>query len=304
MRTRIAIDDHLIRQDTWTSRARIRLITFGSLCAVSILFWWHPLATTFGLALGDEAYTHILLILPLSASLVYLHRDALRTVSRGNIVSGLAALAGAAVLAWFAWRSQTEMLWSGLLSLRMLALVTWWIGSVIFCFGLGVVRSLLFPLCFLFLLVPLPGFILNKIVYFLQNQSAFAARSLFLAIGVPVTQHGIILSIPNLSIEVARECSSIRSSMMLVVITLILAHLFLRSWWRKVLLIATVIPLSIAKNGLRIFTIAELGTRVDPGFLTGRLHRQGGIVFLGFSVVVMSAVLWMLRRTELRAPLA
>ncbi len=81
----------------------------------------------------------------------------------------------------------------------------------------------------------------------------------------------IVVSIPGLDIEVAQECSSIRSSLMLVVTTMVLAHLFLRSWWRKVLLIAVAIPLSVAKNGFRIFTIGELGTRVDPSFLSGRL---------------------------------
>jgi len=121
---------------------------------------------------------------------------------------------------------------------------------------------------------------------------------MFHAIGVPVTQDGIILSIPNLDIEVARECSSIRSSLMLVVTTLVLAQLFLRSWWRKVLLVVAAIPLSVAKNGLRIVTIGELGTRVDPAFLSGRLHHNGGILFFGLSVAVICALLWMLWITE------
>jgi exosortase/archaeosortase family protein len=107
-----------------------------------------------------------------------------------------------------------------------------------------------------------------------------------------------MLSIPGLDIEVARECSSIRSSLMLVVTTMILAHLFLRSWWRKALLITAAIPLSVAKNGLRIATIAELGTRIDPGFLSGKLHHNGGILFFGLSVVAVGALLWVLRRTE------
>ena len=123
----------------------------------------------------------------------------------------------------------------------------------------------LFPLCFLFWMVPLPEFLLNVVVHFLQHESAFASRILFRAIGVPVNQDGIMLSIPNLDIEVATERSSIRSSMILIVITMVLAHLFLRSWWRKALLIVAAIPLPVAKNGLRIVTIAELGTRVNPG---------------------------------------
>jgi exosortase/archaeosortase family protein len=109
-----------------------------------------------------------------------------------------------------------------------------------------------------------------------------------------------MLAIPGLDIEVASECSSIRSSQMLLVSTMVLAHLFLRSWWRKALLIAAVIPIAVAKNGLRIFTIAELGTRVDPAFLNGKFHHNGGIIFYGIAVLMVVALLMLLRRREPR----
>jgi exosortase/archaeosortase family protein len=60
------------------------------------------------------------------------------------------------------------------------------------------------------------------------------------------------------------------------------------------------IPLSVLKNALRIFTIAELATRVDPGFLDGKLHHHGGIIFFAIAVVLMVALLWILHRTEFR----
>jgi exosortase len=112
------------------------------------------------------------------------------------------------------------------LSLGMFALVIWWIASVLFCFGARTFQSFLFPLCFFFLVVPIPEFALSWIVEFLQQQSAVAARIIFRAVGVPVTQNGIMLSIPGMDIEVARECSSIRSGLMLVVTTIVLAHFF------------------------------------------------------------------------------
>jgi exosortase/archaeosortase family protein len=85
---------------------------------------------------------------------------------------------------------------------------------------------------------------------------------------------------------------------MLVVTTMVLAQLLLRSPWRKILVIAAAIPLSVAKNGLRIFAIAMLATRVDPSFLTGRLHRQGGIIFFLIAMAAIFLLLWLLRRGE------
>lgn len=56
--------------------------------------------------------------------------------------------------------------------------------------------------------------------------------------------------------------------------------------------------MSILKNAIRILTIAELGTRVNPSFLHGALHRHGGILFLGLAVLLLIVLLWILRRSE------
>jgi exosortase len=303
-----AVMEILNRNARRNMTTRNQVLAFAFLCAGSILFWWHPLVMTLGLALAKEAYTHILLILPLSAALIYMgskygDSKALRIDTQPSPRIGAVLLALALLIGCYASWGMRAAPDDVRLSLGIFALVTWWIASVPLCFGARTFQLFLFPLCFLFLMVPIPQAALNWIVEFLQQQSALAARILFRAVGVPVTQDGIMLSIPNLNIEVARECSSIRSSLMLVVTTMVLAHLFLRSWWRKALLVVAAIPLSVAKNGLRIFTIAELGTRVDPGFLDGKLHHHGGIVFFGIAVVAVVALLWMLQRTEVRLPL-
>ena len=187
------------------------------------------------------------------------------------------------------------------LSLSMLALVTWWIGSFVCCFGTRASRVFIFPLCFLGLLVPLPEFALNHVVGFLQQGSAHAASLLFAIAGVPVTQDGVRLSIPGLTLEVAKECSSIRSSQMVLVTTIVPAHLLLRSAWGKTLVILAAVPLSIAKNGLRIFTLSMLGVYVDPSFLHGWLHHHGGIVFfvvfLVSLFVLLRLVMWAERKS-------
>jgi exosortase len=180
----------------------------------------------------------------------------------------------------------------------MFALVLSWIGAFELCFGSRASRLVSFPLCFLFGLVPPPQHLLVTIVALLQQGSAWTAYLFFAAFGIPVSKDGVLLTIPGLTLQVAQECSSIRSSLMLLVTTMILAHLLLRSPWRRVLLIALAIPLSVAKNGLRIFTIAMLGTHVDPGYLTGRFHHQGGIVFFAIALFGIFAVLWILQRGD------
>ena len=52
------------------------------------------------------------------------------------------------------------------------------------------------------------------------------------------------------------------------------------------------------KNGLRIARLTLLSIYVDPGFLTGDLHRRGGIVFFIIALIPMALLLILLERGE------
>jgi len=58
----------------------------SALIAGSIALWWQPLALTLKLALSTDAYTHILLIVPLSIALLYFERP--RVPSLASRVDG------------------------------------------------------------------------------------------------------------------------------------------------------------------------------------------------------------------------
>jgi exosortase len=272
-------------------------MTFALLCGVSLIVEWGALATTFSLAFTRDEYTHILLVLPIVSALIFLDRPVFKLSPQPGLKWGSGFCTVAVVVAVLAKRG-AEFLPDTRLALDMLALVAWWVGTFVLCFGTRVARSLLFPLVFLLWIVPIPQFMLARLITFLQQWSAFSAQLLFTAVGVPVSQDGFFLTIPGLTLEVAKECSSIRSSLMLVVTTMVLAQVELRSFWRKAFVVTLAVPLSVAKNGLRIFTIAMLGTKVDPEFLTGKLHHHGGVVFLLIALAVVFLLLWILRKGE------
>ena len=278
----------------WESLFAWRRSGFAILVAISLAIWWGPLTASFALALRNEQYTHLLLILPISVALILVDWKPPERSSGLSLVIGSVLLVFAVIVRW-----QSALLPADArLALNMLALVVWWNASFVVCFGAHAFRKALFPLCFLLWLVPFPDFVLNPIVTLLQRGSAASAHWLFAAAGVPVAQRGMLLHIPGLTLEVAPECSSIRSSLMLIVTIMVLAQMLLRSPWRRLLVITVAIPLSIAKNGLRIFTLGVLATYVDPSFLTGRLHRQGGIIFFAVALAAIFFLLWILRRGE------
>lgn len=266
--------------------------------AIVTLAGWKVLAATFALSWRNDEYTQILLILPVSATLIYLKWRSLRASFSMGLATGSFLLAMALLIACFALGWLGSVPTGSRLAVGMTALVLSWIGAFVICLGSRAARGVLFPLLFLFGAVPLPQSVLDPIVAWLQLGSGYSARPLFAICGVPVVQNGVFLTIPGLTIQIAPECSSIRSSSMLFVTTLVLAYLLLNSPWRRAIVIGLVIPLSVAKNGLRIFVLAMLGTRVNPGYLNGRLHHQGGIIYFLIALLCTFAVIWLLRKGD------
>jgi exosortase/archaeosortase family protein len=101
-----------------------------------------------------------------------------------------------------------------------------------------------------------------------------------------------------ISITVAQECSGIRSTWVLIITSLLASYLFLRSPWRRALLVAIVVPLGVARNAFRILVLALLCVHEGPHMIDSPLHHRGGPIFFALSLVPLFALLWCLRRGE------
>jgi exosortase len=161
-----------------------------------------------------------------------------------------------------------------------------------------------FPVAFLVFMVPLPDAAVNWLRIASVRASASAAQLLFSISGVPVSQDGVVLSIPGLTLEVAKECSGIHSSWVLFISSLLTSHLFLRTRWRRIVLVAFVIPLGILRNGFRILVIGLLGVYVGPYMVDSPIHHHGGPLFFALSLIPLFILLWWLWHQEQRLNLA
>ena len=139
---------------------------------------------------------------------------------------------------------------------------------------------------------------MDKIIFVLQRGSAEATYALFRLSGIPMFRDGFRFELPGIGIEIAKECSSIHSAWALFITGLLLAHLFLRSSRAKICLSVLTVPIAIFTNGVRIVTLCCLATWVDPGFLNGDLHRQGGILFSLISLSFLVGFLCVLRKLD------
>jgi exosortase len=207
------------------------------------------------------------------------------------------ALTGLAAACW-AYSSNGHVSAADALTLYILGLVLLCLAGFGFEFGRQTLRRGAFPFAFLLLFVPLPSFLLDPVISRLQHGSADIAAAIFNVSGTPALREGLVFHLSRTSIEVAPECSGIRSSMALLVLALLVAHFAFRPFWKKAVFVAAGLLMMIIKNGVRIATLTLLANYVNPQFLYGNLHRQGGVVFFLLGLALLMPVYWLLKKGE------
>lgn len=249
-------------------------------------------------SLTQNDVPHFSLILLVSLSLLYARRQDLSNCVAYAVRAGLSLGLLGALTYLVGLALRTSLSPTDFLSITTCGSVMVWIGGFTTFFGLTATRVALFPLGFLIFVIPPPEALLYHSITALQFASAEVTDLLFTLIDLPVLREGTSFVLPGLHIEVARECSSIRSSMALLISSVLVSHLLLRRWWSKTLVFLLVFPLAVFKNGVRIVTLSLLTIYVDTGFMHGDLHTRGGAVFFCLACVILLGILLGLRRLE------
>lgn len=269
---------------------------FLALLATSLIPFWPTAAALGELALGDDRYSHTILIPFISAGLIYLEKRRIFQAARQGSIAGASALAAGLLLHFAAgrWAAPAEAL-----SLQVLAVLLSWTGAFLFCYGPRSLKAAAFPTLFLLFAVPLPPDWVEKLSFTLQAASAELSHGLFKLLGVPVFRQGHVFSLPGLVIEVAEECSGIRSTTALIITSILAGYVFLRSGWRRLALVLATAFAAVLKNAFRIVALSVMGAYIDPAYLHGLLHhRYGGTVFSLVALAMIAPVFLILRRGE------
>ena len=246
----------------------------------------------------DPLYSHIPLIPLISLYLLFEKRKAIFGGVSSSYKGGIPFLALAIVLFWIGNRI-TGINQNDYLSVMMLGAFTWFIGSFILVYGIGAFKKGAFSLLFLVFMIPIPTIILDPFILFLQVCSAHVSFAVFKLLGVPVFREGFLFSLPGVTVEVAKQCSGIRSSLALFITSILAGYLFLQTGRRRVLFALSVFPITIFKNALRIVTVSLLASYVDLVFITDHwIHSSGGVPFFVVALITLVPVLWILRRGE------
>jgi exosortase C (VPDSG-CTERM-specific) len=278
-----------------------RGVLFFGFAGLLVAVFIKPLAQLAVHAAHSELHSHILLIPLISAYLVSLRRETLPREFGSAPAWALVFLSlgtAAAIAASPFIELGRSLSQNDYLSLMTFAFICLLGAGGFFFLGRRWMAALAFPFFFLIFMVPLP----DQAVDFLETASKLgsteAADFFFTITGTPALRDGTVFQLPGITIQVAQECSGIRSSWVLIITSLLAANLFFASTWRRAFLVLFTIPLGLVRNGFRVWTIATLCIHYGPNMIHSVVHRRGGPLFFTLALGPLFLLLWWLRRGE------
>ena len=262
----------------------------------------------------DENYSHGLLIPFIIGYILWLQREKLASAPiRPTVLWGGVAILCALVALW-AGVAGAELYIQRLSLLLLLG------GTALYFWGGHVLRLLLVPLSLLFLALPIPTIIFNKIAFPLQLFASRCAVWSMALLGIPVLRQGNVIELKPLNsfdtkkLEVVEACSGIRSLMTLITLAVVFAYFthprpkdntqprsFLQwiksyGFWRSTILILAAVPIAIFTNALRVSGTGVLahyyGVQVADGFF----HSFSGWAIYIVAFLMLFGVGWILDR--------
>lgn len=145
-----------------------------------------------------------------------------------------------------------------------------------------------FPILYLGLLLPVPGWMLDQFTAPLKLLVSTLAALAVSPLGIPLYQEGVTMVVGSYQLLVEDACSGLNSLIGLVAITTFYIYLLRNAGWRySLFLVCLIIPVAIAANVLRIVILILLtyyfGDAVGQGFL----HVTAGLFLFALSLLLM-----------------
>jgi exosortase C (VPDSG-CTERM-specific) len=254
-------------------------------------------------AARSDLHSHIVLVPFITAYLLYINRSRLPAAYRISIAGtvALCTIGSAALGGAFGWRGSLSV--NDGLALVALAFISFAAAGGFLFLGWNWMAAAAFPVAFLIFMVPLPDALVDWMEKASMLASAEVAATYFDLTGTAMVRHGTVFELPGIVLQVAQECSGIHSSWVLFIASLLASHVILRTRWRKIVLVAVVIPLGILRNGFRILVIGLLCVHFGRQMIDSVIHHRGGPLFFAVSLVPLFLLVWWLRQQEQRLSL-
>lgn len=278
----------------WAQSQKLRKTVWTSLgaCLVFAAFlwsYWPTIAELWKIWGGSDEYSSGLLVPFLAVYLIWSRRADISECRLRPSLWGLLAFLAAQGFRYFG-------LFFMYSSAERLSLVLSSAALVLFLFGWERFRKLAPILLFLLLMLPLPKRLEAKITLPLQSGATSSAVFCLELLGYEATREGNIIHLGETTVAVVEACNGLRMVTSFFVITGLVILLVKRSWWEKLIVLMSALPVGLLCNTVRLTITAIAFTMLKGEYWEGVFHDFGGYAMMPLALAVVVLELWILTK--------
>lgn len=243
---------------------------------LSVVIYYETWRSIVDIWIRSETFAHGFIIAPISLWLIWTRRSKLNHIEPE-----------------YAWLAIVFIVLNGLiwlmadlinaLVIKQFAVVGLFISSLWFYLGNRITYIIIFPLLFLYLMVPFGEALFPYLMEFTAN---FTVKMLRLT-GISVYQEGLIFTLPTGKWSVIEACSGLRYLIASATLGLVYAYINYSKFYKRLIfsLVAIIVP--IIANGFRAYMIVMIGHLSNMKLAVGIDHVIYGAVFFGVVMLVL-----------------
>ncbi|MCL4683359.1 exosortase-associated EpsI family protein [Myxococcota bacterium] len=193
-------------------------------------------------------------------------------------LTGATALAGAVIVAGWAWAVDVP-------TLLLPSITLWMLGAALWLGGIPGLRALWLPAVFVLFAYPTPPAIVNAVIYPLQLAVADVAAWMLRTVGLAVAVEGDRLAFRQVVFQVIESCSGMRGTQTLIMSAVLYVEIFHRTRLRSVLIVGFSPLIGLFVNQLRVLTIM-----LNPYSHIAAVHTAQGLVMIVLGVLLLAGL--------------
>jgi exosortase len=267
----------------WTPR---RLALAAVCVAAAVLAMGSAWGDWYGIASLNEEYSHVFLVLPFAAVILYVNRREFAGVRGGPSWVGPAIVAAGWLTAWWGYHYAHQSMWhAGAIAVA--------VGAMVSVLGHGVVLRFWPVFLMLAFMVPLSNQSRLRIAEPLQAVMAAIVQKVLSAFGEDIGRQGNLLTVNGQGVLVGEACNGLRMVFSLILVNWLFAFVTPLKPWVRLLVIALGPVTALVCNVIRLIpTLLLYGHASQTA--ADRFHDWAGWamvgVAFGFLILLMSLI--------------
>jgi len=289
---RLQLDKVIKKLPDWIQPQKTKIAPWLGVGLVFIVFlwsYWPGLVDLWNIWQRSDEYSSGLLVPFLAVYILWSRRHKIAEVPIRPCLWGILAFVGAQAVRLFGLFFMYGSAERFSIALSIAALV-------LLLFGWQLFRKVSTVLLFLCLMLPWPNRVQAAVALPLQRWATLSAVFCLETIGYEVIQEGNIIHIGQASVAVAEACNGLRMVMAFFVVSGLVVLLAKRTWWEKLIVLASSLPIALLCNTIRL-AITALAFTVLIGEHWERIfHDFGGYAMMPLALVAVVAEFWLLAK--------